>query len=333
MTFWTITFFILLFGLSELEPLLKNLQIYFGQSKAILGLRRAANHLKHLQEMLESGVVPDREAWQRVREFPAPWGKILDDSLQELRTQGAAILPTLQRMQKTLEEQTELIQLGKVKSSQAMGQAWIGMMLVPGFGSLLVLMLPEIKAHLSLFLGLILFSSFLGSLAFLWILSMVDQARFGGIQPENRKWLVSVNVSLERLLALISTGLPPDLAWKKTIEELALTDLALAREWKSQVWDQDFSLSIPTENEAERMVLKLGVEVRRSIQSALLEGRACLDRIEAIHRAFLLDLRMIVGRDLECLPNRCLKPLFILVLPSVMIILVGGLYLTLKPYL
>ena len=116
------------------------------------------------------------------------------------------------------------------------------------------------------------------------------------------------------------------------MEELSIHDPVLVREWKVQVWDPDFRLATQTTNECERLILQLGIEVRRSIQTSLIEGRACLDRIESVHRSFLLDLKARISKELNLLPNRCLKPLFIFVLPSVMILMVGSFALCFSEY-
>ena len=322
----------LFFGLVELKPLKVRLQLFFGQNRAVLELRRAIYELKLLQEMLESGMVPEAKQWEKIKSFPQPWGESLFASLMELRNQGAPVLPSLFRMQRTLEEQTELIQEAKVKSSQAFGQAILGMALVPIFSFVLYELLPGMEEAGKEFFLLSLFSLLLSSVAFIWMMSMADQARFGNIRSENRKWLVTVNSTLERVLALISTGLPADLAWRKSIEELAIFDKKLAQAWKSQVWDSDFSIKT-TDNECEQLILGLGVEVRKSIQTSLIEGHGCLDRIESIHRAFLLDLKMRIGRELNLLPNRCLKPLFIFVLPAVMTLMIGSFAISLQGFL
>lgn len=285
------------------------------------------DHLKLIQEMLESGLVPGPEVWDRIRNFPKPWGEILFSSLAELRNQGAPVLPSLVRMQKTLDEQVEFIQEAKVKSSQAFGQAILGLVLVPLFSGTLYLLLPGVREEASTFLMLSLIAFLWSSIAFVWMMSMSDRARFGNMRAEGRKWWVSVNSTLERILALISTGLPADLAWRQAMEELSLVDYALVKEWKLQVWDPDFSLSSLRENECERLILNVGIEVRRSIQSSLIEGRPCMDRIESIQKSFLLDLRSKVSKELNLLPQRCMKPLFLCVLPSVFLLLFGTFYL------
>lgn len=332
MILWTCTYLCLFFGLQALAPVWVRLKLFFGQNRAILALRNSIHELRLLQEMLESGVVPAPEQWETIKTFPKPWGESLYASLMELRHQGAPVLPSLFRMQKTLEEQTELIQEAKVKSSQAFGQAILGMALVPVFSLVLYAMLPGIENFEKEFFLLSLFSFLVASIAFIWMLSMVEQARFGNLRSENRKWLVSVNATLERVLALISTGLPADLAWRKSIEELSSHDEKLATVWKAQVWDTDFSVAPGVMNECERLILNVGVEVRKSIQTSLVEGRACLDRIESIHRAYLLDLKMKINQELALLPNRCLKPLFIFVLPAVMLLMFGAFAISLQGF-
>ncbi len=324
MVLWIAAYLSLYFGLQELRPLWLKLKHFLGQNRAIIELRESVYHLKLLQELLESGMVPEAKEWKKVDTFPKPWGGVLTASLTELRSQGAPVLPSLIRMQKTLEEQIEFILESKVKSSQAFGQAAMGMILVPVFSLILYLLLPGIQDSKRAFFLLVLGSFLLSSVAFIWMMNLADRARFGNMPTENRKWLVSANASLERVLALISTGLPPDLAWRKAMEELAVHDPLLVGEWKAQVWDPDFRLASQTGNECERLILQLGIEVRRSIQTSLIEGRACLDRIESIHQSFLIDLKSRISKELNLLPNRCLKPLFIFVLPSVMILMMGS---------
>ena len=333
MTLWTLTFIFLIFGFSELKPLFFQFKNFLLQSQAILKLKRAIHHLHFLQEQLESGLVPETHAWAELKTFPAPWGLLIYQSVMELRNQGAAVLPTLSRMRRTLEEQIELIQESKAKSAQALGQAVAGMIMIPLFAAVLYFLLPGMEENQKEFMMTFIFSLFLGSLSFVWMLSMIDQARFGNLKREKRFWLVSVNASLERLMALISTGLPPDLAWKKMYEELAIQDRALALEWKSQIWDGDLSTGFQTGNECEILVINLGIEVKRSIQTSLIEGRGCLERIESIHRTFIVELRMKIERELNLLPNRCLKPLFVCILPAVFILLLVSISLSFQSQL
>jgi hypothetical protein len=336
MAFWILTYFLFFIGCQEMHPVLVRVKNFLLQSKMLLDLRMASVRLSFLQEMLEAGQVPEAKDWESILAMPAPWGKIAYQSLQELRNSGAAVLPTLTRMRTTIEEQVELIQDCKVKSSQAFGQAIIGVVLIPTFALALYFLLPGLEAAQNEFLLLVLFVIFLGSLSFIWMISLMDQARFGNLPGEKRQWPVSVTASLERLMAMISTGLPPDLSWKKMYAELSVQDPSLAAHWKSQVWDSDSSSASPaallSANSCERLVVSVGDEVRRSIQTSLVEGRGCLDRLESIHRSFLLDLKMKIGRELNLLPNRCLKPLFLCVFPAVFLLLLGGIGLSFQSF-
>lgn len=333
MILWSVTYCCLGLGLIELRPVWYKLKLFFIENRAVMALRESVYHLKLLEELLETGTVPEAKLWEKIESFPKPWGQVLSRSLAELREQGAPVLPTISRMQKTLEEQVQFILDAKTKSSQAFGQAFLGLIMVPVFGLALYALLPGIENSLRSFLLLMFFSLLLSFAAFVWMLSIVENARFGNLKSENRPWLVTVHATLERLLALISTGHPPDLAWKTAMSELEKNDQTLVHAWKSQIWDPDFRVSPLIENESERLILCLGQEVRKSIQTSLLEGRPCMDRIESIHRAFQVDLTAIVSRELNLLPNRCLKPLFIFVMPSLMILMMGSFALSFAEFL
>ena len=333
MILWTLTYLGIALGASELRPAWVRLKIYLTENKSILELREAIYHLKLLQEMLETGSLPEKEEWEKIKQFPKPWGEVLSQSILDLKDQGAPVLPTLSRIQKILEEQIDFILDAKVKSSQAFGQAIVGIVIVPLFSLVLYFMMPGISGSPRSFFLLVLFSILLSVSAFLWMLSMVENARFGNLRPDKRRWLVNVHSTLERILALISTGSPPDLAWKKSMEELSISDLALVSVWKLQVWDTDFKVPATVDHESERLILNVGQEVRKSIQTSLMEGRPCIDRIESIHRAFQVDLRALISRELNLLPNRCLKPLFIFIMPAVLILLVGSFAISLQEFI
>jgi hypothetical protein len=317
------------FGMSarRFHPLLKPLFEHLSTSRVIDELRLAAARLKRIQELLESGLVPDSMEWDQIKDFPEPWNRIVSDSLLELRNQGAPVLPTLTRVQRTLTEQVDFVLEAKTKSAQALSQALLSLLLVPGFGAFLFLMLPGLKQARTEFFVLLFFSTLISSGAFLWILALSDRARFGNVRSENRRWWVSVHAAIEKIFALISAGHPPDQAWRVTILELASSDPSLARAWGSQVWDRFEQSADSAEGECERLMVSLGVEVRRSIQTSLIEGRGCLDRMESIHRSFLSEVKLKVQHELNLLPNRCLMPLFVCVFPSVVLLLGGSLWL------
>jgi len=329
MLLWTLTYAVMGWGFLELKPLRERLIQWMRRDRILEELRRSASRIRLLQEMLESGINPESKDWERIQEFPAPWNRIVGQSLRDLRNDGAPVLPTLERVHRTLLDQVEFILESKVKSAQALSQAHLSLALIPGFASVLYGFLPGIRESGMAFSLLAIFSTLLSSVAYFWILWMADQARYGDVRSEHRSWWVSIQATLERVFALISSGRPPDLAWRAAIEELLKIDPGLARHWGGNVWDSIAPVSSSDHSECERMMILLGLEIRRSIQISLIEGRGCLDRLESIHRSCFSELKSKVQSELNLLPNRCLKPLFIFVLPGVMLLLCGSLWLSL----
>jgi hypothetical protein len=322
MCFWILTYLSGIGGTLELVPFLKQWSRQFGHQKTISLFRHSASHLRLIRECLESGQVPEMKDWLQVESFPRPWATIISNSLRELRAQGAPIISSLERLENALIEQSQLLQDSRVKSSQAMGQALAGALLVPLFSGAVYLLIPELQSEAGNFGLLVVFCSILSAGSLIWILHLSENARFGNLPPERRSWLISADSTFERLLALVSSGTPPDLAWRKALEELLLQDRNLVRAWGAQVWDPE-PMSESLSDPLSRMISNLGLELRRSIQVSLIEGRACLDRLDSIHRAYRADLKASIGQELELLPQRCLKPLFIFVLPALMILLSG----------
>jgi len=104
-----------------------------------------------------------------------------------------------------------------------------------------------------------------------------------------------------------------------------LKDGELLNGWGIQLWEKiDFNQKL-ARCPVEETILQFGFEMRRAIQQSIVEGMGVLDRLESIQRNFQVDLKMKVSRELQLLPNHCLKPLFVLVFPSVMLLLFGSL--------
>jgi hypothetical protein len=330
MFIWTLTYLVFFSGVRELAPIRYRWKEFLSQDRGLEELRSAAAKLRLLQELLESGIVPAEEDWNRIRSFPAPWNRIISESLHDLRREGAPVVPTIERLHRTLLDQVDFTLEAKVKSAQALSQAHISLALVPGFSVVLYLYLPGLRESGGAFFLLAGVSTLLSSFAYLWILSLADQARFGNVRFENRNWWVTVQATLERIFALISSGRPPDQAWRAALQDLFKNQSVLAQMWGAQVWDPFAPLSHSNLPECERIMILLGVEVRRSIQTSLIEGRGCLERLESIHKSSFAELKTKTRTELNLLPNRCLKPLFLFVLPGVMLLLSGSLWLSFK---
>ncbi len=324
MILWILAFISLFFSIPHFSPLYTKLRVHFFQSKTLEALKCSIAHLRLLKECLESGLVPTPEDWNQTAKLPEPWGPLFSASLSELRHQGAPILPSLERMILSLEEERELMLEAKTKSSQAFGQVLISVLLVPFFGGVLYFLLPGLHQFQGIFLSLVCFCLLLGFLAFFWMLNMMEDARYGKVSRSHRSWILSSKVFFEKMIADISGGHPPDLAWSRSMEFMHHQEPELLQNWGAQIWEKT-PMRGSLKNPVEESIVQFGVEIRRSIQQSLTEGRGSLDRLDSIYRNFLFDLKMKITRELQVLPNHCLKPLFILVLPSVMLLLFGSL--------
>lgn len=324
MILWTLVFVLLLASIPNFSPVNSRLKGHFFQGKTLDELKFAIAHLRHLKECLECGLVPEREEWGRTGTLMDPWGPLFSASISELRNQGAPILPSLERMILCLEEERESMMEAKTKSSQAFGQVLISVVLIPFFGFVLMILLPGVETNKAMFFSLVCFCLLLGFLAFFWMLRMMEDARFGKVSPSRRSWMISSKMFFEKMIADITVGHPPDVAWCRSMEFMHDQEPELLSGWGVQIWEK-FPERSRGRNPVEESVLNFGVEIRRSIQQSLVEGRGSLDRLDSIYRNFLYDLKMKISRELQVLPNHCLKPLFILVLPSVILLLFGSL--------
>src|SRR5262245_14936586 len=83
-------------GLRDLgKDLLPPLLLATRWSREIGGLQATTRLLLELEETLSAGLVPPKEKWDSLKALPAPWGRLASESVQALRVQGGAILPTL----------------------------------------------------------------------------------------------------------------------------------------------------------------------------------------------------------------------------------------------
>jgi hypothetical protein len=323
MILWTLSFLLLFLALSQFSPVVDRIQSHFMQQRIIDQFKDITAQLRVLKECLESGLVPEREEWDRVAKLPAPWGVIFSESLNSLRSRGAPILPSIERMLLSIEEERALLLESRLRSSQAFGQVTISTLLVPFFGLVIYFLMPEIAQNLEAFLVLMSVSLLMVSLAFFWMLLMMEDARAGKIARSKRSWLLSSKLFFERLIAEIASGNPPDLAWNSAMLFLEARESELLGNWGVRIWDR-FPPFRQDQGRLEDSILRFGQDIRKIIQMSLTEGAASMDRLDAAYRNYLLDTRTRISRELQVLPNHCLKPLFILVLPAVMLLLFGS---------
>lgn len=275
-------------------------------------LLELAGDLLALQEALDSGLVPPAKIWNSIRSGSPPWGPQSADLLEALRSRGASILPSVRRLREAIHAELEYLAEARSGTAQALSQGAVCGGMGPILGAVLYLTLPSLEAKAALWICLILVVATIGLAAAAWIVRMADQARRGGRTEEDTAIRVAGVLALERIIALTRAGTPPDLAW----------GIALAAQPQLTVaWGGVFWQDARSEGAAH-----LGWAIRRAVQVSTLQGQSCLERLEGLQREFSLEARASVKRELALLPGRALKPLFILVLPSVFLLLISAFF-------
>lgn len=290
-------------------------------------LQAVVSLLHELQETLETGLVPSTDRWEKLQELPQPWGELAYESLQGLRSRGAALIPTLNRLRGLALEHQASLKDARAKAAQGMAQALICAVLVPFFGLLLALLLPGVKEHPTSWLmacGVAFLLSFCG---ILWLLALSENARWGGLRNEERPWILSSQCAIERFLAMIHAGTPPDLAWTQACDILARDSSLLASWWGHSIWGEPLKKSSPPVGTAGA-IIQAGAALRRAVQVSLMEGRPCAGHVETVIQSLRQDIRANVERELTLLGTRALKPLFLCVAPALMGLLFFGLFLS-----
>lgn len=291
-----------------------------------LSLRTVQAVLWELQDTIEAGLIPDDELWRRSRELAPPWGTVVGESLQELRSRGASLLPTVKRLRALVENSLENLQESRARSAQAGFQAFTCLALVPLASAGLWVLIPEVRAHAMVW--------FTGTAAALgggvggayWIRRLADQARWGGLPLKARGWPFGAQCAGERFLALVRGGTPPDLAWNGALDFLARHAPELAHTWGAQIWVPTPAF-VRAPGRSTQALLGAGDSFRKAIQSSLMQGKPCLERVEAALTSLTQELRACVDQELSVLATRVLKPLFVCVAPGVLGLLALSLWL------
>lgn len=292
------------------------------------GLKLAEALFFELSETLEAGIVPESDRWEALKALPPPWGRLSYSSVQELRRQGASLVPTLKRLRELARQQAESQKDARARSAQALAQACVCALLVPIFGGVLHLLLPGVSEAGVLWLFACFVASIFALAGALWMMAIADSARFGGLSADRRPWILGALCAGERFLALVRSGSPPDIAWVNTGEFLAADTPGLAQEWGHSVWSESALSETARRNPVLRVLSEAGTGIRRAIQVSLMEGKPCSERVEASLASLRADLRTTISHQLELVATRSLKPLFLCVAPSLMGLLAAGLYLS-----
>ncbi len=323
MLIWTACIFCALGGFHLLMPRSLLGLIRSGTRDSSTEIRKILAALHELQELLESGILPSEEKWAVVRGLPSPWGPLLSESILGLRAQGAAILPTIRRFRDLAVHHRDSLSEAKARSAQALMQALVCTALVPLFGAGLFMIMPGLEEHPWLWVIACTLAILLSLAGAFWLLSMAEEARWGGMPPAQRSWILISQCAGERLLSSLRSGDPPDIAWGRACEFLAREAPGLAEEWGFSTWKSECGspekgtvTSRP--NSPMRPLIDAGHSLKKAIQISLMEGRSCMERAEAILAAMRTELRMQTERELSVLGARALKPLFVCTAPALL---------------
>lgn len=286
---------------------------------------KVAEGLFHeLEETLASGLVPTSDRWQKLEALDSPWSTLAYPSLTQLRSEGAAVIPSLKRFRELARRHFESLAEARAKSSQALAQAGVCGALVPIFALVLRVLLPEVRDAGGVWWFVVGAAAVLGLLSGAWILKMVDRARWGGLPASERDWMLAVSIFGERCLALLRLGRAPDRAWT---EALPMLPAALIAEWGADPWQLAGAEKKAPEN-LRQALLGAGGTYKKAIQASLWDGHPCTERIESVLEGLRAEIRAYQEKELALLPTRALQPLFILTAPGILGLLGFALYLS-----
>ncbi len=299
-------------------------------------LRHVCGVLQELEQTFEAGLVPDEARWQRLAQLPPPWGELSINSIEELRSRGGAVLPTLRRLRKFAFEHAGLLAEAQARSAQALVQSLSCSALVPLTGSALYWILPGVAEHRLIWSAACLLALGFSALGSLWLLRLAEAARWGGLAGAQRNWVLASHCAGERFLSLVRTGEPPDSAWGSALELVGREAPGLRSFWSASIWQADFGgAPRPAGREpsarssaSSHLFVRFGEEVGRAIQSSLVEGRSCVERVETLLAGLRDDFGSATDKELNLLGTRALKPLFICVAPALFGLLCAGLWLS-----
>lgn len=318
MILWIVSATSFVFGLRGILPkllwFLSDLKHY-----EVHSLQKLLMNLKEIEESFMSGLLPREERWTDLQEGVKPWGPLSYNTLKQLRNRGASVVPTARRLRELVELHLTASLESRNKTRQTYAQAFLCTLLVPVFNFILFQLLPELKAvaWTWFFIGCIgLLLSLIGSL---WIIRIELRAQWGGLTGVNENWRVVAPCFGEYLLALICSGHPPDLAWAEAYAQLSPEAPLLLNHWGALVWNPIREIN-PNRSKSEKrnlnyLLLEYGLGLRKSIQSCLIEGIPCKERVEVILTALRREIKSVVDQELALVGLRCLKPLFLLIAP------------------
>jgi hypothetical protein len=87
------------------------------------------------------------------------------------------------------------------------------------------------------------------------------------------------------------------------------------------------NLNTPTTTDftLKSMMIRYLAQAKQIIHFSIQEGRPCRERMELAFSTYQAEMKSLTIQQMDLLPQKCLKPLFILVAPAVFLLVMGAL--------
>lgn len=297
--------------------------------EGLLESENAASVFLSLREKLASGWILENHDLALVSKLKAPWGILGSESIEKIRQEGAQLDPTLQRLQSAAARHAELLKNSQSKVAQTRMQAKVAFFMVPFVSWVLYQLLPGIDHEWELWLGASLAATLLTWGASIRMDQMAETARWARLVGHERGWMLDVQIFLERLAALIRSGKTPDQAW---LTAVSLMPWVLRQSWGSDFWSEDTTLSPQSKSHPSlrSYLLSFGREMKEMLRFACFDGRGVLERLDHYSDNVKKEIQFYQNTEIEKLPTKALKPLFLGVAPAILGLFGVGLFLSLK---
>lgn len=318
MFLWVLSSACLLFGLREL----KLDEIAFFQFKKISAqLQNVQDHFLSLRETLESGFVPSEEHWAMTRSLAQPWRTGVADVIDYLRKEGTSLAPVLGRLQSLAHNHTKRLKEARSRSASALYQAWICSSIVPLCSVIFYYLLPGVQeqSEFWFFVSFIAFS--LNVFACVWIFHQAENARWGGLKKKERHWILESLLFCERLIAFLKAGEVAEWAFTRALSH---TSLDLKQNWVNQLEE------VKTKKSLKDSLQAVGPSLRQIILQNTQSGLPSLERVLNFSQDLQIEINSYQEQELQVLPQKTLKPLFIAVAPSLLGLLMTALFLSIQ---
>ena len=249
------------------------------------------------------------------------WNGWIAPLLLQLRSRGAAVVPTLVRLEAGVRQDLRARAQARARLAQAWSQALVCGALIPLLGVFIWLVIPEV-AQRSDWQMLSVVPALLALGAAAWMIRIGAHASRGGLNAREASWPAFALSAGEVLLAWIRAGEAPDTAWSRMVRWLESACPDLLDCWGVVLWSDGAAIAdSPTFSARVRAT---GSVMRQAIQVSIFEGRPCMERIEQVLEQLVIARDLACLRESELIGTRVLKPLFLCVAPA----LLGWLALT-----